>query len=57
MNGATPEEEAKTKSNPKSKSTVTMGMSHHNLRAHRNCKISPITPVLVIILLKKFFMS
>lgn len=54
MNGATPEDDAKTKSSPNNNKTVTIGMSHHNLRAHKNWMISPATLVLVIIPLKKF---
>jgi hypothetical protein len=54
MKGATPEDEAKMSNNPKSIKTVTIGISHHNLRSHKKSKTSPKTPVLVTIPLKKF---
>ena len=54
MNGATPEDDANTNKRPKRIKTVTMGMSHHIFRAHKNCRISPMMPVLVTMPLKKF---
>jgi hypothetical protein len=54
MKGATPDEDAKINSRPNNNKSITIGMSHHNLRAHKNRTISPITPVLVIIPLTKF---
>ena len=55
MNGATPDDEAKISNRPKSNNTVTIGISHHNLRCHKNTRISPTMPVFVTIPLKKFF--
>ncbi len=57
MNGATPDADAKINASPMSSSIVTMGMSHHNFRCHRNARISPATPVLVVIALKKFLIA
>jgi hypothetical protein len=53
MKGATPDDEAKMSNNPKSNNTLTIGISHHNFRAHRNWMTSPTTPVFVIIPLIK----
>jgi len=57
MKGATPDEEANISNKPKHNNTVTIGITHHNLRCHKKVRISPKTPVLVIIPLKKFFMK
>jgi hypothetical protein len=55
MNGPTPEAEAKIKSNPKSNRTETIGISHHNLRFHKNANNSPTTPKLDVMLRMKLF--
>lgn len=55
MNGARPEAEAKISSSPKSNNTVTIGMSHQSLRAHKKLSNSPTTPKLDDILRKNVF--
>jgi len=56
MNGPTPDADAKIKSNPNSNRIATMGISHHNLRFHKNANNSLTTPKLDVILRMKFFM-
>ena len=56
MNGPTPEAVAKIKSNPKSNRIVTIGISHHIFRCHKNLNNSLTTPKFDVMLRMKLFM-